>query len=565
MARGWLHAVVILVLVTSTASSGMGQSSADSMRTRVGGSPGDSPGIVAGLLIDADGRPIPYGTVVLVNTDQESFADAQGFFRFSHVDPGIYSVRGRQIGYSPKDTTINLAPGSGVTGVTLRLAPIPLPLPRVLVKPGVCTSPGPPDSIVDPALAGIFTQLRENVNRLRILLDRYPFHFRREDSLAIRSAPGDDITESIDTTRFESRGLERYHVGRVVYTETDFRGRRMQYMYLPELRDLGDSTFLATHCWSWGGVGRLPGGSTDAMLIIDFIPSAKMNEPDVAGSIYLDSARLIARRAIVRLTNPGAADTPLLGFTAITTFREIVPFVPVTDSLTSYEALESRPEGVTDTSRARLVDRGRLLDYKFEQRTPPDIRSNRPAWRMAMATAPAMPGQAAGFELVRGPVADSLAGSLDYLYAQGDDSVEVSLTPYDSATKLRARDDTLDYLFTEYSVASDTLTLLAERNGLKINFYFHREDDLHLNGHKYRGYVMRWTWKSQDGHRSGCDASFVTPAAIRLGWSCYQQTYALPEGLLRVRAQLDKQEGTANGELRGLSTDLVAAIVSPGR
>lgn len=181
----------------------------------------------------------------------------------------------------------------------------------------------------------------------------------------------------------------------------------------------------------------------------------------------------------------------------------------------------------------------------------------------SLVNTPAMPGEARGYQLVGGPVADSVAGSVDYRYARGVHSVDVSLMPYDTTRGLRVRDDTLDLLYTEYSIAFDTLYSLADRNRVKINFYFHREDDLHFKGHTYRGYAMRWAWKSQDGHQSWCNGSFVMPTVGRLGWSCYQQTYTLPEGLLRVRAELNTGEGAANGELRGLANEFIGAIESP--
>ncbi len=513
------------------------------------------------MLINAkDAQPIPFGTVILVNTQQESFADARGSFRLSHLHPGTYTVRARQIGFSPKDTTLTIAPGSPVTGLVVRLAPIALPLPGIVVKPGACSSPGPPDSTVDPAMAGIFTELRENVNRLRILLDRYPFHYRREDSLG---GIDEKSIPLVDTTRIESRHLEPYRVGRVVYSEIDFeKRRRMQYMYLPEFRDLGDSTFLATHCWSWGGVGRVGSGNAGPMLIIDFTPWAKIHDPDVAGSIYLDSTRLVVTRAVLRLTNWTAAYPPLPELTVIATFREIAPLVPIMDSTTTYRSLEFG-EHPRDTGRLAVMNRGRLLDYKFEGRVPGNIWSNRPLAPASLMHTPAMPGAVRGYRLVQGPVADSVAGSVDYRYARGDDSVDVTVIPYDTARGLRARDDTLDLLYTEYSIAFDTLYSLADRNRVKIKFYFHREDDLHVEGHTYRGYAMRWTWQSQDGRQSWCNGSFVMPTVDRQGASCYQQTYALPDGLLRVRAAFSIGEGAVNGELHGLANELIAAIVSP--
>jgi hypothetical protein len=56
--------------------------------------------------------------------------------------------------------------------------------------------------------------------------------------------------------------------------------------------------------------------------------------------------------------------------------------------------------------------------------------------------------------------------------------------------------------------------------------------------------------------------NFFTPAPSRLGWSCYQQTYALSGWLLWVRTESNKGEGAATGELRGLASELAGVIAS---
>jgi hypothetical protein len=273
-----------------------------------------------------------------------------------------------------------------VTGVILRLAPIALRLPRVLVLGSTgCTSPGPPDSTPDSALAGIFTQLRENVERFRIVLDEYPFHYSRKDSLVLKTSTGKDSILSVDTTRYESRARRPYRVGHVLYTDTDSHGRRAEYMYLPTFRDLGDSTFLATHCWSYGGMVSSTSGHAGALLSIDFRPANDIHAPDVAGSIHLDSASLMVRRAIFVLTNPSMARPPLEGLSVTSTFRELVPLVPLIDSVITYQDLGIAAEAVRGTVGYRMVDRGaviqvaHLLHYGFEREALGSTQPSEPA------------------------------------------------------------------------------------------------------------------------------------------------------------------------------------------
>jgi hypothetical protein len=576
--------VMLLVIgLGASVSIGRAQSSADSARSGGSGLPGDSSGVLAGRLLNADDdQPVAYGSVVLLGVARATFADVEGRFRFAHLAPGAYRVRGRQVGYSPKDTSITVAPGAAAAEVTLRLVPVALRLPQVVVAGSKgCVSPGPPDSTTDPALAGVFAQLRENVDRFRILLDEYPFHYTRKDSLLVKRNIGSDSVVSVDTSRYESRALRPYRVGHVVYTDADVRGRRAQYMFLPTFRDLADSTFLATHCWSYGGVQAPVSKRGGPLLSIDFRPAEVIREPDVAGSIYLDSASLMVRRAVFKLTNAGSAQPPLAGLTVTTTYREIVPLVPLIDSVVTRQELAATSEVVPGTGGFRMVDRGALIEdshlmyYGFEKDAPGGIESTEPGASRApkqlaakpaasqLLKAPLMPGQVRRYRLVRGPIADVENGALDYSYANGGDSIDVSLVAYDTATTMLSQGDTLDLLDSEYSVAQDTLTVLAQQNDARFVVYSHGEDQVHLGRRTYLGLAFRWSWVSMHMRRQGCDPSFLTQAAIRLGWSCYQQSYALPDGLLRIKAQLYGGETVANGELTVFTNDLITAIVAP--
>jgi hypothetical protein len=53
---------------------------------------------------------------------------------------------------------------------------------------------------------------------------------------------------------------------------------------------------------------------------------------------------------------------------------------------------------------------------------------------------------------------------------------------------------------------------------------------------------------------------FLKEGHIPTTWSCYQQSYATPRGLLRVSAQLSPREPV--GELVALSNEVMMAIVS---
>ena len=234
-------------------------------------------------------------------------------------------------------------------------SPVRLPAVAVLGSHARgCGAPGAPDSAVDPALAGIFAQVRENADRFRMLLEAYPFRYRRLETVVLRSDPGEDSTLSVDTTEYESRARHPYRVGHVVYVDKDSHGHPVRLMYLPSFRDLADSTFLGTHCFQYAGTESLGPMHTTPGLRIDFRPADSIRAPDVAGSIYLDSASLIIRKAVFRLVNARALHLSALGLTVTTTYRQIARLVPVIDSVTTEEPLTPVTEMV-----ARRRDRWR--------------------------------------------------------------------------------------------------------------------------------------------------------------------------------------------------------------
>jgi hypothetical protein len=309
----------------------------------------DTSGIFTGVLTGSDdGQPVPYGTVLIVETGEERFTDANGAFRLSGIVPGTYSVRARQIGYAPRDTTVAIAPAPAVTSVTITLARLPVLLSTVRVqghRSDKCVSPGIPDSAADPALARLFTQVGENVDRYRLLMQEYPFRFSREEQRYIRydaTANPRDVRESVDTTTVESRTRRAYRTGGILYRETDARGFRQLKMYIPTFGELGDSTFLAAHCFRYGGTESPPGSAGVDLIRLDFVPLARIKQPDVSGSIYLDAQRLTVRRAVFGLTKPDAVHPSIIGFKVTTSFREVVPLVPLMDSIETEQLLDGQ-------------------------------------------------------------------------------------------------------------------------------------------------------------------------------------------------------------------------------
>lgn len=361
----------------------------------------DSSAVLAGALTGVeDGQPIPYATVILTASGRASFADANGDFRIARLVPGTYAIRARQIGYSPLDTTVVIQPGPDETLVKLRLHRIAFRLAQVRIhgRGKGCVATGVPDSTVDPSLAAIFTQVRENVDRFRILVDQYPFTFSREERHMLRRDPGGDSTTAIDTVDYESRARRPYRVGGIIYIDFDPVGRRRRFMYLPNFGDLADPAFLSAHCFAYGGAATLGSAGGAEVIRIDFRPADRISAPDVEGAVYLDAKRYIVRRAVFRMTRSQKADPPVLGLSVTTTFRELVPLVPVFDSVQSIQELpvatQAASAGLPGNFGGEAVHRSgveldRLLGFTFEQRAPGQQSAGpSPSATTAMVVAP---------------------------------------------------------------------------------------------------------------------------------------------------------------------------------
>ena len=231
--RNWMNS---LVLVAAAATRVHAQDSTGSLTGRV--------------LYQGRGVGIPYASVTLTPTGGARFADSTGAFAFGRLGPGTYHVRARQIGFVPADTNVRVRAG-GVTSVTLSLHRlVRLQAVRVIAKgPKECLNPGIPDSIVDPPLAQMFAEVKENVARLRILMNSYPFRYRRENEFLVRQGSAPDEMVQMDTVDIPSWEEEKYQPGQVVSNGTDQHGQPGQFMHLVQFQDIADPAFDDTHCF----------------------------------------------------------------------------------------------------------------------------------------------------------------------------------------------------------------------------------------------------------------------------------------------------------------------------
>jgi len=298
--------------------------------------------VVSGTVLSAaDGQPVPYGTISVGDTMLGRFADAAGRFSLGAPASGTYHLRARQIGFLPLDTTLT---GPGSQGLVLRLQPLPVRLASIPAEPSQhgCAAPSLAESSAQPAVAMVLAQMHQNVERYRILLDQYPFNYRMEESRAVlmnaHTRDEQDSVIALDTATYDSRQRHHYAIGSVVYEERSVTGGQRMMMYIPTLRDVADAAFADAHCFAYMG---------DAAheLRIDFRPADRIKAPDVTGSIYLDDARYVIKRAVFTLTHAGAVGGAAAFVKVTTTFREEVPFVPMLVSSRTEQPLTSITTG----------------------------------------------------------------------------------------------------------------------------------------------------------------------------------------------------------------------------
>jgi hypothetical protein len=302
------------------------------------------------LLSAADSQPIPYGTIIGPDSSGR-FANATGQFSLGDVKDGTYHIRARMLGYSPLDTTITFGPTRSPL-LVLRLAPAAIRLSTVPVtaqhdRHGACVVTGIPGRGVNPQLAAIFEQLDANIERYNILLEKYPFRYRRQETELILTDGMPDSTVYVDTATYDSRERRPYHVGSIVYNDVTISGHQRIMMYLPNFADLRDTAFDAAHCFAYMG-------QENNEIRIDFRPADRIKVSDVNGSVYLDAATYLVRRAVFHLTKPKLTSSTIFGLTVTTTFQEVMPLVPIVTALSSEQPLMAiRTRGVDPRTTGR--------------------------------------------------------------------------------------------------------------------------------------------------------------------------------------------------------------------
>jgi hypothetical protein len=334
----------------------------------------------AGLVrAEATGFPLPYTAVTVEPLGRERFTDQGGWFRHYGIPAGKYKVRIRQLGYLPVDTTITISSNLEYAFFLVKV-PSTLAEVQVTAPPRRCIVPEENGFVDDADLTTVLGEARKNAERERLLRRTYPFEYKLAQAHDTYDVDGKTHRVVYDTITFRSDDDWRYRKGRVVAEDQSELFGTVRIMRLPTFTDLADVRFLTAHCFKYSGLSDEDSIPTHR---IDFAPLSEIKAPDVEGSIFIDSATYLIRRAEFRLTRGGSIKPAVLGMKVTTTYREILPNVAIFDEIESVQPL---PRDGAGSHLTEFRQKQRLLTYRFLWNAPPGVLSPT-TWRLPGKTA----------------------------------------------------------------------------------------------------------------------------------------------------------------------------------
>ena len=318
-----------------------------------------------GSVVSAEtGAPLPFALIRLEPSIERQFSDERGVFTILGIPAASYRLSVRQVGYQPFDSILAVEPG---------MAPLEIRLSRLVVQlAGLsvsgrhrCRAPGPPTPPARPELVRVFEQLSLNAQKHLLLIDRYPFYWQLERERTSRRRNGAS-TRELDTVVARSDHRFRYTPGRVIDDNPNSQLLDSYIVRYPNLADLADSLFQATHCFSLAGMDTLAGGP---WIRLDFKVAETISDPDVDGSVYLDPESYQVRRIRITVTRVGRVVRGVRGFTAVAAYRELLPNLIIAEAVLAHTFLTAGAQ------RAAVVHRSeykRLLQVSWVRRPGQD-------------------------------------------------------------------------------------------------------------------------------------------------------------------------------------------------
>jgi hypothetical protein len=309
------------------------------------------------------GQPLAYATYSISPGGIRRFTGENGIFGVKLPARGSYHLTVRQLGYTQLDTTVVIAASPTTVRIRLALTAVPHRLAsiRTTARPA-CSGAAVTGNSGDlgPALEAV----RMNAEREVLLRQTYPFTYRLARTTRIDG--GEAWRRSADTAEFLSNAMDPYRPGGVVRERVSVSGSTRE-MRIPQLTDLANDTFLANHCFSYGGLQKFDGS---VVYEIDFDPLSDISTPDVRGSIMLDTASFQIRRARFQLTKGENLTPPVAGLDVTTSYNDVFRGVPLFREIKSVQSFTST--GAIE-NRRQQTETQRLLGVHFLRGSPDEV------------------------------------------------------------------------------------------------------------------------------------------------------------------------------------------------
>jgi len=154
-----------------------------------------------------------------------------------------------------------------------------------------------------------------------------------------------------------------YRPGDVVVMTDQPDGTRSPAVMLPNIADLADDRFQASHCFSYSGRVQVAGGE---LVRFHFRPPDSLQAPDLAGDVDMDPRTYQVRRVYVSLTHPERAWDKMRAANSTITFDELLPNIVVQRRVESVQLLVKPALRIAGLHYvAQFVEHQELLDTHF--------------------------------------------------------------------------------------------------------------------------------------------------------------------------------------------------------
>jgi hypothetical protein len=280
---------------------------------------------VRGTVLSAeDGRPVALAMVGVPGTERTTFTAADGTFVLDSLAAGPTAVRVEQVGRVRADTTV-AAPASGLV-IRLAAQAIALEGIQVSASQGECTTGGFTQPSTAGQLVAVMEELRKNAVRQHLLVERFPYTARWARTRQVVDAGGAAQQSRADTLTVSMPAPPVVYARGAVLVN---RGGNQYDLRMPNVGSLTQAEFQSAHCFRYGGVREVEGRR---MYAVDFVPTRDVTTTDVTGTLYVDPADFVMRRAefhVVALP----AEIAYRGLDVVATFADVRPSMPLLSTL----------------------------------------------------------------------------------------------------------------------------------------------------------------------------------------------------------------------------------------